>query len=215
MVEYDFYGMTLLTRLAYVGSDVTQAAEILKKNPEAVNARGKFLNETPLLAAVTGGTASTTFIKLLLEYGARLDVEYLAGRTVLHCVAYSTNIEHLDLLKGKAGFPDINYITNELYTPLHAVCMLGHNAATMECRKKMAAWLLDNGAKIWRNTYGNTPIQEARNQGLNELADFIEAYTPIHQQANNYLPLSNSVESKKDDPTELKDNNARLRTINF
>ncbi|HET9843115.1 MAG TPA: hypothetical protein VFP93_00490 [Gammaproteobacteria bacterium] len=219
MLEYDFYGRTPLARLAFLGNEIDTAKAILEHCPETVNARGKFFGETPLLTAVSGGRAKAEFIELCIQYGAELDATYSNGKNVLHCIANSTNMEHLNVLKDKPGFPSVNSLTNDFQTPLHAVCMQGNSAATLESRKKMAVWLLDNGARpFYKNASQRTPIEEAQAQGLAELADFIESYVPPHKQANTFLPMLNSLRSLHDNAVEpriSKNKNPSLRIVNF
>ncbi len=192
----DFWGRTQLARLAFMGQDVEAAKKIINNAPGCINQKGSAYGETPLLIALSGGRASIAFLNLLVENGADITVTYAGGKNILHCVANTTNLDHLNYILTLKNCPDINSQTDNGCTPLHAVCMQGISTATIDSRKKMAAKLLDAGANltISNNAWCN-PSDEAMAQGLDEIAEYINTYTPLKKYPS-FTPIQTNLQNQ-------------------
>ncbi len=187
-LQEDFWGRTQLARLSFLGQEVDTARQLVDQAPGAVCQRGSSYNETPLLTAVSGGRASIDFLELLVIAGSDVSAVYAGGKNVLHCIANTANLGHLEFVNGLHKCPNVNSIMDNGNTPLHATCMQGTSTATISNRIEMARRLIELGAMSQiTNRKGFTPAQEATLQGLQQVADFINSYSP--EASRSYTPM--------------------------
>lgn len=120
---------------------------------------------TPLMAAAACGSIAA--VEVLLRNGASLSAAGYLGCTALHVAALHNKLRIVDQLL-MAG-ADVNVSASDGTTPL--ICAAAwQNAEVVE-------FLLLKGADRWRkNDRGDTAAEAAREQGYDDLADFIEMY---------------------------------------
>jgi len=135
-----------------------KARAMLQGDPKLVDVRTEDDN-TPLhLAAFYG---ETTMARLLLEWGASVNLRGARGETPLHVAAASGRLELAELLL--AAKAEINATNLAGETPLHLAARKGQRA--------MLQALLDNAADPeLRDQNGRTPAAAASDSGHGELA---------------------------------------------
>ena len=172
-------------------NNATETAALLLKNGARVNAKKDSGGETPLHYAARGNAAETA--ALLLKNGARVNAKS-RGETPLHLAKLGSNVERILLDNGAKidlfiairqndiesvrrlihGGADVNArIGSNHMMPLHLAAMHG-------ATEKIAALLLENGARIneitWGIAAGYTPLDVAIAGEHTEMQLFLERY---------------------------------------
>ncbi|MBC8245689.1 MAG: ankyrin repeat domain-containing protein [Verrucomicrobia bacterium] len=124
-------------------SDRVTIAKMLLEAGAKVTIRDDLLGGTPLFAAA--GNASTTFVELLLEYGANIHSKSSDGFTPLHGAAKGANIEVAKFLIEKGADVSARSIFGD--TPLDVISYTDGFHHTLSEANAMFDYLIGMGAK--------------------------------------------------------------------
>lgn len=136
--------------------DVMLLQEIVKENPELVNAQNE-QGYTPLILAAYNGQLE--MVKALIKNGADLDQSFTQG-TAIHGAAFKGHLEVVKLLVksgAKLDVPDKNQTTPLMY-------------ATLFKHTEVAKYLYENGADpLHQDITGNSALSYAESLNNAEL----------------------------------------------
>ncbi|CAM9907256.1 unnamed protein product [Ectocarpus fasciculatus] len=138
------------------GNGHVETVKVLVAASASVNAGNSYGN-APIHAALMGGHRAV--VELLLESGAEAQWTNNKGSTLLHFLAYSTDMPPADkkalALKLVQAGVNLDSKDEDGMTPLHVVGQSGD--------KEMATFLFENGADITiKDNKGKTPLQWAQ-----------------------------------------------------
>ena len=149
-----------INRAAEIG-DITKVKELLKNDPESVNAKNKY-GLTPLHYAALYGNKNV--VELLIFNGADIQSKIIDGTTPLHLAVGHGYADIARLLIANGA--DINSLNDTGDTPLHHAAFGGDKEST--------ELLLAKGAEInARNKEGRTPLYLAVTRGNKEVIGFL------------------------------------------
>ena len=149
-----------INRAAEIG-DIIKVKELLKNDPESVNAKNKY-GLTPLHYAALYGNKNVA--ELLINNGADIKSKIIDGTTALHLAVRQgyKDIAGLLIINGA----DINSSNAAGNTPLHYAALGGD--------KRSTELLLEKGAEMnARNEEGRTPLYFAVTRGNKEVINLL------------------------------------------
>lgn len=127
--------------------NLDKVKELLRNEPELVNAGGGKNKETPLFKAVESGNPA--LVEFLLSKGADVNARDKAGDTPLHKASMLGQQAIVKLLLDSRA--DVNSTGQFSWRPLHC--------ASVECNTSLMGLLIDRGADVnAKNESGFTPL---------------------------------------------------------
>ncbi|NFG61377.1 ankyrin repeat domain-containing protein [Clostridium sp. CMCC3677] len=141
-----------------------EVIEFLINNGADINSHQSYFKETPLHRICARTTPKIEIVKLLLDRGAEVNSENIAGKTPIFCCSFSYSIELLNLLV-KYG-ADIKHTDKYKNTLLHND-YLNCNTETFEDFLKI---LISLGLNInSKNNAGHTPLYLCQNDSIKDI----------------------------------------------
>ncbi len=210
-----------------------RAKELLRENPELVNARRPYGGETPLSIAI-GSQNDPMIVRFLIANGADINVRDRRGHTPLGTAAARGRNSMAELLIANGA--DVNVKSDYGETPLRSAVdsdnkalaeLLIANGADVNAKDdygdsplgaavfansgarpefSIAQLLIDNGADVnTRNGYGNTPLDVAVSFNSVPMAELliVNGADVDAKDVNGFTPLHCAVNSSNESMAEF------------